>query len=121
MGQLSLGTEMVMGMHKHTYIYKHLYKRERTEHLFHLKKKLGGEARLVSNGKLKLLPHIFISFDYRNRKKWALSGSLEHYHCRWLDNLRGNKRSVELELRSVFFFFFSSLSGSVVNFEIRGS
>ena len=88
MGQLSLGTEMVMGMHKHTYIYKHLYKRERTEHLFHLKKKLGGEARLVSNGKLKLLPHIFISFDYRNRKKMSIkwkSGTLSLQMARQLE------------------------------------
>ena len=65
MEQPSLGIEMVMDMHKHTHTYTHthLYKEKP------IKKKLGGEAGLVSNGKRKLLPHIFIYFDHRNRKK----------------------------------------------------
>ena len=60
MGQPSLGIEMVMDMHKHT--HTQLFKEKS------IKKKLGGEAKLVSSGKWKLLIHIFISFDHRNKK-----------------------------------------------------
>ena len=67
MGQPSLGIEMVMDLHKHTHTHTHTH-----THLYKekpIKKKLGGEAGLVSNGKWKLLPYIFIYFDHRNRKK----------------------------------------------------
>lgn len=53
---------MVMDMHKHTHTHR-LFKEKS------IKKKIGGEAELISNGKWKLLTHIFISFDLKFKKK----------------------------------------------------
>lgn len=64
MGQPSLGIEIrwtCINTHTHTVVQRRIYK-----------KKIGGEARLVSNGKWKLLTHIFISFDLEFKKKMSI-------------------------------------------------
>ena len=62
----------------------------------------------------------FILITEIEKNEHLVGVCLEHYHCRWLDNLRGIKRSVELELMSVFCYcccWPPPPPGSVVNFE----